>query len=198
MSASPAAAAASPKLLDDTAPTGTVELDWSSRPRSVYWQGGADKEGKLMMIDQRELPARVGVVAHTTLDEVVHSIKIMLVRGAPAIGAAGAFGMALAAIASPATTDAELLKDLAAAKLALDNSRPTAVNLSWATGRLQELAIALASSGAHIDKFRAILLAEAQELADDDVRINKRLGDFGAALIQPGANLIHHWSDYAP
>jgi len=180
------------KLLDDTAPTGTVDLDWSSRPRSVYWQGGADKDGKLMMIDQRELPARVGVVAHTQLAEVVHSIKIMLVRGAPAIGAAGAFGMALAAIASPAQTAEELLKDLAAAKQLLDDSRPTAVNLSWATARIQELAIALSTSGIAVDKFRSILLAEAQELADDDVRINKRLGDFGAALIQPGANLIHH------
>lgn len=63
-----------------------------------------------MMIDQRDLPAKFDIVPHTELSAVVHSIKIMLVRGAPAIGAAGAFGMALAAIASPAADAAALLK----------------------------------------------------------------------------------------
>ena len=62
------------------------------------------------MIDQRDLPAKFDIVAHTDLPAVIHSIKIMLVRGAPAIGAAGAFGMALAAIASPATDAESLLK----------------------------------------------------------------------------------------
>lgn len=145
-----------------------------------------------MMIDQRELPARHGLVAHTELSAVVHSIKIMLVRGAPAIGAAGAFGMALAAIASPATDAASLLADLEKAKKQLDDSRPTAVNLSWATGRVYELAKLMAESGISFDKFRKTLLNEAQELADDDVRINKRLGDFGATLIKPNSNLVHH------
>jgi methylthioribose-1-phosphate isomerase len=100
--------------------------------------------------------------------------------------------MALAAIASPATDSAALLKDLAAAKAALDASRPTAVNLSWATSRLFELATLLSSSGVEFSKFREHILTEAKELADDDVRINKRLGDFGATLVKPGANLIHH------
>jgi methylthioribose-1-phosphate isomerase len=82
--------------------------------------------------------------------------------------------------------------DLTAAKQLLDDSRPTAVNLSWATSRIMELAVALSVAGISIDKFRETLLHEAQELADDDVRINKRLGDFGAALIKPGSNLVHH------
>jgi len=103
---------------------------------------------------------------------VVHSIKIMLVRGAPAIGAAGAFGMALAGIASSAADAASLLNDLRAAKATLDAARPTAVNLSWATGRIMELAEALAAAGIALSAFRPTLLAEAQELADDDVRIN--------------------------
>ena len=55
-----------------------------------------------------------------------------------------------------------------------------------------ELATALSAAGIPIENFRQTLLHEAQELADDDVRINKRLGDFGAALIKPGANLVHH------
>jgi len=181
-----------PKILDDTMPEGTVDLEWGKRQRSVYWQGGADAEGSLMLIDQRDLPARFDIVAHRTVDEVERSIKTMLVRGAPAIGAAGAFGMVLAAIASPATDSASLLADLASAKSLLDASRPTAVNLSWATARLMELAQSLANSGIGFGKFRQTLLQEAKELADDDVRINKRLGDFGAALIKPGSNLVHH------
>lgn len=184
--------ASNTQLLDDRMPEGTVELDWSSRPRSVFWQGGADKEGKLMMIDQRDLPARHDLVAHATVAEVVNSIKIMLVRGAPAIGAAGAFGMALAGIHSAATDATGFLADLAIARKELDDARPTAVNLSWATGRIYELAELLAQSPLSFDKFRSILLNEAQELADDDVRINKRLGDFGATLIKQNANLIHH------
>ena len=82
--------------------------------------------------------------------------------------------------------------DLTAAKATLDASRPTAVNLSWATARILELAQALASHNISLSHFRTTLLAEAQELADDDVRINKRLGDFGATLIKQNANLIHH------
>jgi len=179
-------------LLHDEPPTGTVDLEWSKRPRSVFWEGGADANGKLMMIDQRDLPAKFDLVAHTTVAQVVHSIKIMLVRGAPAIGAAGAFGMALAAIASPATDAAALLADLGVARKQLDDSRPTAVNLSWATARIYELATLLQSHSVAFDKYRSILLKEASELADDDVRINKRLGDFGATLIKPNANLIHH------
>lgn len=100
--------------------------------------------------------------------------------------------MALAAIASPATDAAALLADLAIARKQLDDARPTAVNLSWATGRIYELASLLTESSIAFDKYRSILLNEAQELADDDVRINKRLGDFGATLIKPNSNLVHH------
>jgi methylthioribose-1-phosphate isomerase len=82
--------------------------------------------------------------------------------------------------------------DLVAAKQLLDDSRPTAVNLSWATARLLELAQLLVAAGVAFASIRSTLLDEAQELADDDVRINKRLGDFGATLIKENANLIHH------
>jgi methylthioribose-1-phosphate isomerase len=131
------------------------------------------------MIDQRDLPATYEIVQHTTLESVINSIKIMLVRGAPAIGAAGAFGMVLAAISSTATTSLQLLEQLKISKHALDDSRPTAVNLSWATARIVELVTLMHNSNIDIKYFRERILHEAQELADDDVRINKRLGDFG-------------------
>jgi methylthioribose-1-phosphate isomerase len=85
------------------------------------------------------------------------------------------------------------LTDLTAAKHLLDDARPTAVNLSWATTRILDLANALSVAGmATVSHLRTTLLAEAQELADEDVRINKRLGDYGAALIKPNSSVIHH------
>ena len=159
--------------------------------------GPASIEGVVLMIDQRHLPHHLQTVSHSTLDSVVASIKTMLVRGAPAIGAAGAFGMCLAAFASTASSTDELLSDLRAAKATLDGARPTAVNLSWATGAILELATALDDENVDVLSFRQRLHTAAQQLADDDVRINKRLGDFGAAVLPPPRNpptlqLLHH------
>ena len=149
------------------------------------------------MIDQRHLPHHLQTVSHRTLESIVSSIKTMLVRGAPAIGAAGAFGMCVAAFSSRATTSGELLSDLRAAKATLDAARPTAVNLSWATGCVFELATAMDDEGVEVESFKQRLHTAAQQLADDDVRINKRLGDFGAAILPqprnpPTLHLLHH------
>ena len=103
----------------------------------------------------------------------------MVVRGAPAIGAAGAYGMALAALQSPAPDRDRLLIDLAQAKAVLDAARPTAVNLSWATTRIMDLAQHLVL--ANPDDIRSAIMAEAQRIADEDVEINRRMGAFGAS-----------------
>ena len=174
-----------------------VPMDWSQRTRSVFWSGPASSEGSLLMLDQRHLPHRVSTFPHTSLPEVVSSIQSMLVRGAPAIGAAGAFGMIIAAFHSPATSSAALLADLTVAKAALDAARPTAVNLSWATSRILQLAQLMHEQGIDMSVFRVRLHAEAQQLADDDVRINKLLGDYGAAILPPPRtpptlHLLHH------
>ena len=145
------------------------------------------------MIDQRVLPAELVIAGFDTVAGVAASITEMYVRGAPAIGATGAFGMALAAQNSTATTVAALLADLQAAKQTLDAARPTAVNLSWATARLVRVAEALAAQpGAAPAILRRALLDEAQSLADEDVEINRRMGFYGAAAIPDGANLLHH------
>jgi methylthioribose-1-phosphate isomerase len=114
----------------------------------------------------------------------------MVIRGAPAIGAAGAYGMALAAQQSPARDRDSLLVDLATAKAVLDQARPTAVNLTWATSRLQDLAQGLVLENA--DDLRSSLLAEAEVLANEDVEINRRMGAHGAAVIPQGAHILHH------
>lgn len=153
--------------------------------RTVYWE-----DGKVKMIDQRVLPAETVMVEFDTVEGVAFSIADMAVRGAPAIGATGAYGMALAGFLSPATDRDGLLNDLRRAKVTLDGSRPTAVNLSWATKRLLDLAEATVLP--NVDDIRSALLAEAEILADEDVEINRRMGFFGAEVVPDRANILHH------
>ncbi len=153
--------------------------------RTVYWE-----DNRVKMIDQRLLPAESVIAEFGTVDEVAFSIRDMVVRGAPAIGATGAYGMVLAAQQSQAMNRAGLLADLQVARRTLDDARPTAVNLSWATARMLEMVEN--TEVADLDDLRRLLLAEAESLADEDVEINRRMGFNGAALIPDGANLLHH------
>jgi methylthioribose-1-phosphate isomerase len=104
--------------------------------RTVFWE-----DGKVKMIDQRLLPHELVIAEYDTVDSVARAITDMVVRGAPAIGGAAGFGMALAAQNSPAVDRDGLIADLNAAKATLDASRPTAVNLTWATKRMLDLAL---------------------------------------------------------
>lgn len=151
--------------------------------RSVEWL-----DGKVRMIDQRLLPLEFRQVEYEDYHEVAQAIETMVIRGAPAIGAAAAFGMALAARQSAALGRDELLADLQAAGDTLRAARPTAVNLSWAVARLLRRTEAESDPAVIPDA----LLEEAQKLADEDVEINKRLGKHGAALIQEGDTILHH------
>ncbi len=153
--------------------------------RTVFWE-----DNRVKMIDQRLLPGAFVIAEFDTVEGVARSISEMYVRGAPAIGATGGFGMALAAQNSPARERDSLLNDLQAAKETLDAARPTAVNLSWATGRLLELARYTVLP--NVDDIRSALLAEAQALADEDVEINRRMGAYGAQVVPQGANILHH------
>lgn len=152
--------------------------------RTIWWD---DEHHTVKMIDQRILPREFAIVELRDYHAVAAAITDMTIRGAPAIGAAGAYGMALAARHSAATDHAGLLGDLAAAKTVLDAARPTAVNLSWATARLLRVA-----NQATPDTLRAALLAEAEALANEDIDINRRMGAAGAAVIPNGANILHH------
>jgi methylthioribose-1-phosphate isomerase len=113
----------------------------------------------------------------------------MVVRGAPAIGATAAFGLALAAQQSDATDLTALRADLKDAAETLQEARPTAVNLSWALERMLRVAIATQGSP---DGLRMAMLAEAQRIADEDVAINQRMAKYGATLIDDGDTIIHH------
>lgn len=153
--------------------------------RSVFWE-----DNQLKMIDQRILPARFEIVAYRSHREVAQAIKDMVVRGAPAIGAAAAFGLALAGYESASASTRELLADLQAAANTLKASRPTAVNLAWAVDRV--LYTVNNSGKQNADELRQLLLTEAQRIADEDVAINKRMAEHGATLINDGDTVIHH------
>ncbi|MEX1019972.1 MAG: S-methyl-5-thioribose-1-phosphate isomerase [Litorilinea sp.] len=153
--------------------------------RTVFWE-----DQKVKMIDQRLLPGEFEIAEFDTVEGVARSIREMYVRGAPAIGATAAYGMALAAQISPATTRDALLQDLDTARSTLDAARPTAVNLAWATRRMAKLAQQMTDE--NVDDIRRALLDEAEALADEDVAINRRMGHHGAEVVPDGANLLHH------
>ena len=157
--------------------------------RTVFWENN-----QLKMIDQRILPARFEVVSYSDHKSVAKAITDMVVRGAPAIGAAAAFGLALAGYESQSSSTREFLIDLGNASAALKASRPTAVNLAWAVDRIvaQTLQWLNQESDASVDEIRNFVLTEAQRIADEDVEINKRMAEYGAALINDGDTIIHH------
>jgi methylthioribose-1-phosphate isomerase len=153
--------------------------------RTVEWDNGVVK-----MIDQRLLPATFEVAEFTDHREVARAIREMYIRGAPAIGAAAAFGMALAAQQSPATDRLALLRDLEAAAEVLRQARPTAANLFWAIER--SLRVVADEDQDSVHAMRDAILGDAQALADEDVDINKRMAAYGAALVREGDRILHH------
>jgi len=103
--------------------------------RTVDW-----KDDSVIMIDQTKLPNELVFVKYTDYNDVAQAIRTLVVRGAPAIGVSGAFGMALAALQSKSETKEGLLSDLEKAKKTLFETRPTAVNLSWGLETIMEIA----------------------------------------------------------
>jgi methylthioribose-1-phosphate isomerase len=154
--------------------------------RTVFWE-----DNQLKMIDQRILPGRFEVVSFKDHVAVARAIRDMVVRGAPAIGAAAAFGLALAGYASPAKASRALFNDLQVAADVLKAARPTAVNLAWAVDKVMWVAEKLKDER-DPDELRRLILVAAQRIADDDVEINKRMAAHGAALIDDGDTIIHH------
>lgn len=148
------------------------------------------KNGCLEMIDQRILPARFEYIAYDSAASVAEGIRSMVVRGAPAIGCAAAYGVALEALKLKETTGKEFQKGMDRAFDVLAESRPTAVNLFWALERMKNK---ISSSndvvqGTLVD----ILLGEAHEVLAEDIRINRTMGKFGAAVLPDGARVLTH------
>ena len=154
--------------------------------RTIFW----DYDKNLVnMIDQRLLPETFKVVSYQTHTEVANAITDMVVRGAPAIGAGAAFGLALAARESKSNETKGILSDLEISGTHLKASRPTAVNLAWAVDRILR---SVSSFQGSPEDLRQVVLTKAQQLADEDVAINKRIAAYGAELISDGDTIVHH------
>ncbi|MBS0487853.1 MAG: S-methyl-5-thioribose-1-phosphate isomerase [Proteobacteria bacterium] len=138
--------------------------------RAVVWTDGA-----LRLLDQRRLPFVETWLDCRSADEVAGAIRDLVVRGAPAIGIAAAWGVVLAARQNA---------DLDAAIARLRAARPTAVNLMWALERMRARIAAGAGTAA--------LEREAQGIQDEDLAANRRMGELGAALIAPGSSVLTH------
>jgi methylthioribose-1-phosphate isomerase len=145
---------------------------------------------KLTLIDQTKLPTEVAYITTDDYRVVAKAIKELQVRGAPAIGAAAAFGLVLGAkelLKSPREDFVGKLTEIASC---LKSQRPTAVNLFWAIDRM--LSVASRFDHAEPDAVYAALEAEARKISAEDVAVNKRMGTFGAELIQDGAAILTH------
>ncbi|MBC7259242.1 MAG: S-methyl-5-thioribose-1-phosphate isomerase [Chloroflexi bacterium] len=153
--------------------------------RTIEWHDNA-----IHMIDQRLLPQRYQVLICRDHHELAQAIRDMAVRGAPAIGAAAAFGLALCAVRSQARDAEQLLAELDEAAREIAATRPTAVNLFWALDRMRKRAESL--RGQSVAEITQALVAEAQAIADEDVETNRRMGRFGAELLRDGDAVLTH------
>ena len=151
----------------------------------VRWRGD-----RLVLLDQTRLPAQAVERAYDSWQAVAEAIRGLVVRGAPAIGVAAAFAVALAARASGAKDFPGLLADLEEAIKGLAATRPTAVNLFWALERMRR--VATEQRALPLEALRARLLAEAQAILDEDVAANRAMGSHGAALVPEGARILTH------
>jgi methylthioribose-1-phosphate isomerase len=152
---------------------------------SVTWHDNA-----VHVLDQRLLPQQEVVNAYTSVAGVADSIRTMQVRGAPAIGCTAAYGMALVAVHAPARTPADLMPALHDAQRVLDASRPTAVNLFWATARM--LAYATRVQHVPLAEFRAAMLAEAHAVFAEDLAMCQAIGRHGEPLIPARGRVLTH------
>ncbi len=151
----------------------------------VRWDGS-----RLVLLDQTRLPVEEVEKPCVSWHEVADAIRTLVVRGAPAIGVAAAFGVSLAARQSRADDWDGLMADLEEAIKGLAATRPTAVNLFWALERMRR--VALASRLVGLDALRLGLQAEAQAILDEDVAANRAMGAQGAALVPDGARILTH------
>ena len=151
--------------------------------RTVEW-----KNNSVVMIDQTKLPNELVFVTYTDYNDVANAIRTLVVRGAPAIGVSGAFGMALAVLQSSSESLDGLLSDLEKAKKILFATRPTAINLSWGLEKIMEIA----KQGKTVSEIRDTIITKAKQMAEEDINTNKKMGKNGAELFHDNDTIMTH------
>ena len=152
--------------------------------RTVEWVNG-----HVRMIDQTKLPYKFVYVNLKNYREVAKAIRDMTVRGAPAIGVAAAMGMALAANASRTKSRERVIAELEAAAEVLRRSRPTARNLFWGIETVLQKAETTVGGGREV---AAAVVKRAQEIAEEDVEASRKIGEYGAGLLDEGDQVLTH------
>ena len=152
--------------------------------RTVEW-----KDGKVVMVDQSKLPGELVFVEYTKYEQVAEAIKTLVVRGAPAIGVSGAFGMALAAQQSGADSKKDIIEDLKTAKDVLQKTRPTAINLKWGLEKIMDVAYGTDGDARSVQD---VIIRESKQMAEDDIAINKMMGKNGATLFGEKETVMTH------
>ena len=151
--------------------------------RTVEW-----KNNKVIMIDQTKLPNQLVFVEYNDYNQVADAIRTLVVRGAPAIGVSGAFGLALASLQSKATTKDQLISDLEKARKILYDTRPTAVNLKWGLDKIMKVA----NSETTVEQIKQSVINEAKKMAEEDIQINKTMGKHGSVLFDNNDTIMTH------
>ena len=159
------------------------EIKINSSLRTVEW-----KDNKVIMIEQTKLPNQLVFVEYDDFNQVANAIKTLIVRGAPAIGVAGAFGLGLAVLQSKAQTKDQLFSDLENAKNILFATRPTAVNLGWGLDKIMNVA----KTGHSIEEIKELVISTAKKMADEDIEINKLMGKNGSVLFDDNDTIMTH------
>jgi len=151
--------------------------------KTIEW-----KDNSVIMIDQTKLPTNLEYVTYTDYNQVAEAIRTLVVRGAPAIGVSGAFGLALAALQSDATEKDHLIQDLETAKKILFETRPTAVNLAWGLDKIMKVA----KDAKSVDEIRVSVVETAKQMAESDIQTNMAMGKNGSKLFNDNDTIMTH------
>ena len=151
--------------------------------KTIEW-----KDNTVIMIDQTKLPTILEYVTYTDYNQVADAIRTLVIRGAPAIGVSGAFGLALASLQCKATEKSELISYLENAKKILFETRPTAVNLGWGLNKIMEVA----NNANTVDEIRTNVIEYAKKMANDDIQINMTMGKNGSELFNDNDTIMTH------
>jgi len=148
------------------------------------------EDNLLKLLDQRRLPEVIEIYVARTFQDVIFAISKMVVRGAPAIGAAAAYGVYLAALQFKDRDKDEFLSAIFAADEELAAARPTAVNLTWAIKRMEM--VLKDNPDLSVDRYLTLLLAEAGEIAREDIETNQTMARYGNEIVPEGAIILTH------
>ena len=151
--------------------------------KTIEW-----KNNSVIMIDQTKLPGTLEFVTYSDFNQIAEAIRTLVVRGAPAIGVSGAFGLALASLQSNAKEKDQLIQDLETAKKILFETRPTAVNLAWGLEKIMKIT----KDDKTVDEIRTSVIETAKQMAEDDIQINMSIGKNGSDLFSDNDTIMTH------